>query len=29
MIKTFGAPIDTDSAKIIIDYLGANYGTGG
>ena len=29
MIKIFGAPIDADSAKIIIDYLSANYGTGG
>jgi mono/diheme cytochrome c family protein len=28
MIKAFGAPIDADSAKIIIDYLSANYGTG-
>jgi hypothetical protein len=29
MIKAYGAPIGPDDAKIIIDYLAANYGTGG
>lgn len=29
MIKTYGAPIEPDNAKIIIDYLSANYGIGG
>ncbi len=29
MIKTFGAPIEPADAKIIIDYLAANYGSGG
>jgi sulfite dehydrogenase (cytochrome) subunit B len=28
MIKTFGAPIGPAEAKIIIDYLSANYGSG-
>jgi len=28
MIKAFGAPIDPAEAKIIIDYLSANYGSG-
>jgi sulfite dehydrogenase (cytochrome) subunit B len=28
MIKTFGAPIGPAEAKIIIDYLTANYGSG-
>jgi sulfite dehydrogenase (cytochrome) subunit B len=26
MIKVFGAPIKADDAKVIIDYLSANYG---
>ena len=26
MIKVFGAPINADDAKAIIEYLGANYG---
>ena len=26
MIKVFGAPINADDAKAIVDYLGANYG---
>lgn len=26
MIKVFGAPINADDAKVIIDYLNANYG---
>lgn len=26
MIKAFGAPINADDAKVIIDYLNANYG---
>jgi sulfite dehydrogenase (cytochrome) subunit B len=29
MIKVFGAPIEPANAKIIIDYLAANYGSGG
>lgn len=29
MIKVFGAPIDPATAKTIVDYLTANYGTGG
>lgn len=29
MIKTFGAPIDDEDAKTIIDYLSKNYGTAG
>ena len=29
MIKVFGAPIEAADAKIIIDYLTANYGNGG
>ena len=29
MIKVFGAPIEPATAKIIVDYLTANYGTGG
>ena len=29
MINTFGAPIEPADAKTIIDYLSANYGTGG
>ena len=29
MIKVFGAPIEAANAKIIIDYLAANYGSGG
>jgi len=28
MIKAFGAPIDPAEAKIIIDYLSVNYGSG-
>jgi hypothetical protein len=28
MIKAFGAPVEPPDAKIIIDYLSANYGTG-
>jgi sulfite dehydrogenase (cytochrome) subunit B len=28
MIKTFGAPIEPADAKVIIDYLSANYGSG-
>jgi sulfite dehydrogenase (cytochrome) subunit B len=28
MIKVFGAPIQPDDAKIIVDYLTANYGGG-
>jgi mono/diheme cytochrome c family protein len=26
MIKVFGAPINAEDAKAIVDYLGANYG---
>jgi hypothetical protein len=26
MIKVFGAPISADDAKVIVEYLGANYG---
>jgi len=26
MIKAFGAPINAEDAKAIVDYLGANYG---
>ena len=26
MVKTFGAPIAPDDAKVIVDYLSANYG---
>ncbi len=26
MIKAFGAPIDSEDAKAIVDYLNANYG---
>jgi hypothetical protein len=26
MIKVFGAPISADDAKVIVDYLSANYG---
>ena len=26
MIKAFGAPIDAEDAKVIVDYLNANYG---
>jgi cytochrome c5 len=29
MIKAYGAPIAPDDAKIIVDYLAANYGNGG
>jgi mono/diheme cytochrome c family protein len=29
MIKAYGAEITPDDAKIIVDYLAANYGTGG
>ena len=29
MIQAFGAPIQTNDAGTIIDYLSANYGTGG
>jgi hypothetical protein len=29
MIKAYGAPIEPADAKIIIDYLAANYGSGG
>ena len=29
MIKTFGAPIKPDDAKVIINYLVENYGSGG
>lgn len=29
MIKVFGAPIEPADAKIIIDYLATNYGSGG
>ena len=29
MIKVFGAPIEPANAKIIINYLAANYGSGG
>ena len=29
MIKAYGAPIGPDDAKIIVDYLAANYGNGG
>jgi hypothetical protein len=29
MIKVFGAPIDPADAKIIVDYLAKNYGSGG
>lgn len=29
MIKTFGAPISEENAKIITDYIAAYYGTGG
>jgi mono/diheme cytochrome c family protein len=28
MIKAYGAPIEPSDAKIIIDYLAKNYGTG-
>jgi hypothetical protein len=28
MIKAFGAPIEPNTAKIIVDYLNANYGSG-
>jgi sulfite dehydrogenase (cytochrome) subunit B len=28
MIKAFGAPIEPSDAKVIIDYLSANYGSG-
>ena len=28
MIKVYGAPIEPANAKIIIDYLAANYGSG-
>jgi len=28
MIKTYGAPIPDKDAKIIVDYISANYGTG-
>ena len=28
MIKVYGAPIEPGNAKIIIDYLAANYGSG-
>ncbi|HYP58146.1 MAG TPA: cytochrome c [Beijerinckia sp.] len=29
MINAFGAPITPDDAKMIVDYLAKNYGTGG
>jgi mono/diheme cytochrome c family protein len=29
MIKTFGAPISDEDAKVIVDYLVANYGSSG
>ena len=29
MIKVFGAPIQPADAKVIVDYLTANYGSGG
>ena len=29
MMKVFGAPIQPADAKIIVDYLTANYGSGG
>jgi sulfite dehydrogenase (cytochrome) subunit B len=29
MIKTYGAPIEPADAKAIVDYLAANYGSGG
>lgn len=29
MIKTYGAPISEENAKIIADYIATNYGTGG
>ncbi|MGO4571603.1 SorB family sulfite dehydrogenase c-type cytochrome subunit [Microvirga sp. 2TAF3] len=29
MIKAFGAPIDDEDAKAIVDYLAKNYGSGG
>ena len=28
MIKAFGAPISAEDAKLIVDYLAANYGKG-
>jgi sulfite dehydrogenase (cytochrome) subunit B len=28
MVKAFGAPIEPADAKVIIDYLSANYGSG-
>jgi cytochrome c5 len=29
MIKTYGAPISEENARIIADYISAHYGTGG
>jgi len=29
MIKTYGAPISEENARIIVEYIAASYGTGG
>jgi sulfite dehydrogenase (cytochrome) subunit B len=29
MIKTYGAPISEENARIIVDYISTHYGTGG